>query len=189
METVLADNPNVQRKLLLRMEQIARYRVAMLPTYKIAALVGMSEQGLYHLMHRPEYIQVENEVRSTVLEDMDAQMQEDRMRALRRDFDKVIPEVFNTVVQTMRQTKDLRSRMAAAIFLADRDPGRRMVPATRASDYPSVARVLDVQPDTVSFMNNVSHALREAPATTSITTPAAQGPPPEDPGDKRGTTS
>jgi hypothetical protein len=130
-----------QTRLVFRMEKIARLRAAGIKDARVAQLVGMTAQGLARIVSLPEYQNIEKNVLATVVNLLDDALA-DNVNACRDHFANAIPAAMRAVVDTLHQSKDLRSRLDAAREVLDRDPSRTFV-----KDQVSVkegGRVLDI---------------------------------------------
>jgi hypothetical protein len=112
-----------QSRLVIRMEKIARLRVANIPDARIAALVNMTPQGLAIIVARPEYQKIEQEVLARATSLMDEALA-DNVSAIRDHFAVGVPMAMRAILDTIRQDKDLKSRLEAAREVLDRDPQR-----------------------------------------------------------------
>ena len=122
----------VQSRLFIRMHKIARFRAASLPDLQIARLVGMTRMGLAQIVARPEYRQLEKEVLQQTTKLMDEALA-GNATLLKEHFAHSVPESMRALLDTVRQNKDLRSRLDAAKELLDRDPDRTFVKAGDAN--------------------------------------------------------
>lgn len=109
-------------KLAYRMQLICKYRVVgKLTDKKIAELVGLSPAGLSKILTDPDYMEMEEAAQEGRLSDIERTLSEDE-EALRKGFREAVPAALTALVETVVQRRDLRSRLAAAKEILDRDP-------------------------------------------------------------------
>lgn len=113
------DEPS--RKVLLKMHQIARLRVRGYKDAKIAAHFGLSQSGYSRIVGTLEYKEIEDEVFKSVLGKMD-EASDDEFMNLRLQMKQALPQACQALIDTMKQERDLKSRLAAAKEILDRDP-------------------------------------------------------------------
>ena len=112
-------------KLMIRIKQIARYRVTGRFTDKrIAEMVGLSEAALAHLMKKPEYLEEEEALLEGRLSAIDEEIA-DNDDALRGRMNLAVPAALNAMLEICLQRRDLRASLTAAKEILDRDPKRR----------------------------------------------------------------
>jgi len=110
-------------RVLMKMEQICRFRVAGVPDVRIAALLGMSNSGLQRILALPEYQQIEQSVLQGHLTNMDDALA-GKVDEMRKAFQVGVPAAMRCLLETVTQRRDLRAAMAAASEILDRDPDR-----------------------------------------------------------------
>lgn len=118
------DTPN-RRSIEIKAEQVARMRVAGLAPHEIAKQLNMTRHGLDRVLHCPEYIQIEDQVRKRVNTKMDEML--DRRAEMKKAVEEAVPEAIELLLAAMREKHDIR----AALELLDRDPKRDFVKASR----------------------------------------------------------
>jgi hypothetical protein len=106
----------------IRIQQVARYRIAgRLKDTEIAEIVGMTPAGLKYLLTTPAYVELEESLLSGRISQMDMQLAEDLER-MKGSFRVAIPVAARTLLEVVQQRRDLRSALAAASEILDRDP-------------------------------------------------------------------
>jgi hypothetical protein len=113
----------VPNRVDIKIQKIARWRVAGLSDRKIASLLGMSPDGLHRLTSTPEY----KEFETTYLEGHLTQMDEalaGHVDAIREQFRVAVPAAMRTLVEAVTQKRDLRAALEAAKEILERDPDR-----------------------------------------------------------------
>lgn len=109
-------------KLRFRMQQICIYRVrGQMSDAKIAEKVGLSASGLQAILKHPEYVEMEEAEMEGCLSDTERKLAEDQ-EALRQEFKYAVPAALTALVQSVKQNRDLRAKIAAAKEILDRDP-------------------------------------------------------------------
>jgi hypothetical protein len=122
---------DTQSRLFIRMQKIARLRCGSIPDARIAQLVGMTPMGFARIVALPEYKLLEQEVLKNTVSLMDQALAENA-DALRANFKVGVPMAMRALLDSVRQSRDLRSRLDAARELLDRDPDRTFVKAADA---------------------------------------------------------
>jgi hypothetical protein len=89
-----------------------------LPRTKIAIEMGMTYDGLTRIVRCPEYIEIENRVRASLLGKMDQRL--DRRAKMEAEIDDAVPEAMQVLLEHVRKKRDLR----AALEVLDREPTR-----------------------------------------------------------------
>jgi len=151
----LIDDPI--RKVFLKMHQIARLRVR--GCYKdaqIAQHFGLSQSGFARIAASQEYREIEKHVLEGTLDKMDQQNDSD-LDAMREKFRKeALPAACEALIAAVRQERDLKSRLAAAELIFDRDPtqtfGKGAYGGSGAGAGVGGAKPLT--PDLVNHLNN-----------------------------------
>lgn len=109
-------------KTLIRIDQIARYRVTgRIPDYRIAAMFGMTMPAFKQLIALPDYKAVEEELLEGRITDIDRKLAEDD-DLLYEEMKTAVPAALRALVEGVTQRKDLRVMLGAAKEILDRDP-------------------------------------------------------------------
>jgi len=112
----------LRSKVNARMQQIARYRISgKFTDSQIGPMVGITREGVKRIVSTPEYQELEKALLKEHVAGMDAALR-DNIDKLRDDMRKAVPEALQTMVDAVRQRKDLRSALKAADMILDRDP-------------------------------------------------------------------
>lgn len=118
---IITQQPAIS-KLRFRMQQVCIYRVrGQMSDAKIAEKVGLSLSGLQALLKHPEYVEMEEAEMAGSLSELEKKLSEDK-EALRQEFKYAVPAALTALVQTVKQNRDLRAKMAAAKEILNRDP-------------------------------------------------------------------
>jgi hypothetical protein len=113
-----------QRKVYLKIVQIARLRVRGLKDADIAKHFDLSQGGFARLVASDEYKRVEEEVLNQQVARLD-KTGADALSALQKKFSSVgIPLAVQGLLDTAMQNRDLKAKLAACSELFDRDPNR-----------------------------------------------------------------
>jgi hypothetical protein len=110
--------PKVQGKI----EEIARMRVAKKTNSAIAAAMCMSYGGLSRILATPEYQAYEDAIREENNLALDVRLE--KRRELMIKVEDAVPDALQVMLNSIKQTRDLRMQFAAAKEILDRDPGR-----------------------------------------------------------------
>jgi hypothetical protein len=127
----------MQSKVLAKIEQIARWRVAGVKDSVIAQKLGMSYGGLVRILQTELYKKRETEVRHFLTGKMDQVLVEDRTSILKNELRDAVPDALKFIIDQCRQGSDMRARMAAAKEVLDRDPSKTFSKTGRAEDQSS----------------------------------------------------
>jgi len=110
-------------RLLIKIEQIARLRVAGIKDVRIAALVNLTNSGLQRILATPDYQEHEAAVLAGTITKMDEALA-GRVNEMKQEFAVGVPAAMRALLETVTQRRDLRARLAAASEILDRDPDR-----------------------------------------------------------------
>ena len=144
-----------QQRLLIKIPQIARWKIAGIPETRIAQLLKMTPQGVGVITASQEYKEYEAALLNQHLGRMDAEL-EGRVEVLRDELRGAVPAALRCLVEVAKQRKDLKAAMAASIELLDRDPDKTLAknPGEGDGEHPDVpAAVLDAA---VEAGNNIA---------------------------------
>ena len=109
-------------KVKILIELIARLRVARLSDDSIAIRVGLTRSGLSRILATPEYKVAQQDALRDVTMHMDDILKA-RADWLAQEWAKdAVPEAMTSLIQIVRQKKDLRACLRAAEVILDRDP-------------------------------------------------------------------
>jgi len=110
------------RKVYLKMHQIARFRVRGHKDGQIAQHFGLSLGGFARIVGCVEYKEIEQAVLKDTLSKMD-RAGEDELTTLRNSFGKeALPEACKALIETVKQDRDLKAKLAAAAKIFEIDP-------------------------------------------------------------------
>jgi hypothetical protein len=113
----------VSSQLQLRIERVARMRVAGIRDLVIQSKEGITGPAFHYLINLPEYKEVEEFLFKATLCKMDAAIA-GNVDLLRQELRQAIPSALRTVIEVANQRKDLRTALAASLEMLDRDPDR-----------------------------------------------------------------
>jgi CRISPR/Cas system CSM-associated protein Csm2 small subunit len=135
----------MNKQVEIKAEQIARMIVSGMLITRVAEQMGLSYSGLRRILACPEYQEIENRVRKTVVGRMDEVLDKRaQLRSqLREEMEDLVPDAMKVLVEQVKQKRDLR----AALEALDRDPQRTLSKQNNVSlpqQTPSIpASVLD----------------------------------------------
>lgn len=157
----LSVNSEINERVQIKIEQIARLRFRGIKDVRIAEQLGISYGGLQRILATSQYRNYEAAYRKTQLGRMDSIIESQTDILLRKEAAEAVPEALKFVVDQLKNSRDLRIRLAAAKEILDRDPRRRLVKQTR-TDAPAqtpelpesiVASIRDESDKTLSFLS------------------------------------
>lgn len=120
-------------KVQILVELIARLRLARLSDDSIAARLGLSRSGLSRILALPEYKHAQEVALREMTGAMD-DMLHTRADAMSQEFARdAVPEALRALVDTVRQRRDLKTCLAAAKEILNRDPNDTL-PERRSAD-------------------------------------------------------
>src|SRR5208282_3000103 len=116
----------------MRMEQVARYRVAGCKDALIAQLVGLTQAGLAVLVAGPEYKEIETAVFTGQISDLDRALA-GKVKAIQEEARIAVPAALRTLVEACNQRRDLKTALAAAKTIIEIDPDQTFAPQVKSS--------------------------------------------------------
>lgn len=146
-----------QSKVQMKLEQIARLRVAGNKDLAIAEEIGLSYAGLARILALPEYKECEARVHDELIGKMDNALADSRTElirkkkaeALKQQIRDAVPDALQNVLDAVQQKRDLR----ASLELLDRDPDcvaiKRNKSTVEASVTPGQARLTQTTVDKI----------------------------------------
>jgi hypothetical protein len=129
------------RKVFLKIHQIARFRVRGHKDADIARHFGLSQGGFARLVGSSEYKEIEAQVLQTVLGRLD-ESAVNEITDLRLKFSAALPEAIKSLLDTVKQNRDLKARMEAVKEIFDRDPQKTFTKSSPSGGGPGVAPTL-----------------------------------------------
>lgn len=115
-------------KVQIRMQQIARLRVAGVKDAVIAASVGLTPAGLARIVALDEFKDLQDSILHGTISKMD-QALAGKADLIKQQFREGVPLAMRTLLETVTQRRDLRAAMAAASEILDRDPDGTLLKA------------------------------------------------------------
>lgn len=116
----------------IRLQQIARLKVAGLKREQIAKAVGLTPAGVDRILALDEYKAEEEKVLAETVGAMDRALV-GKADLIRQEAREAVPVAIRTLLETARQRKDLRAALAASKEILDRDPDRTLPQQRSAS--------------------------------------------------------
>lgn len=107
----------------IRIEQIARYRIAGIRDLRIAEILKISPATLKFITDKIEYKETEEALLIGHLTEMDMALA-GQVDPLRQEVRNAVPAALRCLVDAVNQRRDLRTALAASVELLKRDPDR-----------------------------------------------------------------
>lgn len=115
--------PGVSSAVRLRIQRVARMRVAGIKDSVIQLREGITAPAFQYLIKLPEYLEVEESVFDGQISAMDKAIA-GNVEILRHEVRTAVPAALRTVIEVANQRRDLKTALAASLELLDRDPDR-----------------------------------------------------------------
>jgi len=115
--------PGVSSQLRLRIQRVARMRVAGIKDQVIQIREGITAPAFQYLIKLPEYKEVEDALFDGAISAMDRAIA-GNVETLRNEVRGAVPAALRTVIEVANQRRDLKTALAASLELLDRDPDR-----------------------------------------------------------------
>lgn len=109
----------------IRIEQIARYRIAGVRDQKIAELLNITPAVLKFITDKPEYKNTEEALLVGHLTEMDIAIA-GKVEPLRNQMRSAVPSALRCLIEVANQRRDLRTALAASVEILKRDPDRAL---------------------------------------------------------------
>jgi len=107
----------------IKIPQIIRWRVAGISEVKIADLLGMTTQAIRQICTTQDYLDEEAAYLNGHLSAMDEALA-GKIDVLHQQFRAAVPAAMRCLVDAVTQRRDLKTALAAASEILDRDPDR-----------------------------------------------------------------
>jgi DNA-binding CsgD family transcriptional regulator len=107
----------------IRIEQIARYRIAGIRDFRIAEILKLTPATLKFITEKVEYKEVEEALLIGHLTEMDLALA-GHIDPLRQEIRNAVPAALRCLVDAVNQRRDLRTALAASVEILKRDPDR-----------------------------------------------------------------
>ena len=107
----------------IRIEQIARYRIAGIRDFRIAEILKITPAALKFITEKIEYKEVEEALLVGHLTEMDLALA-GQVDPLRQEVRNAVPAALRCLVDAVNQRRDLRTALAASVEILKRDPDR-----------------------------------------------------------------
>jgi len=142
----------------IRIEQIARYRIAGIRDFRIAEILKITPAALKFITEKMEYKEVEEALLIGHLTEMDLALA-GQVDPLRQEIRNAVPAALRCLVDAANQRRDLRTALAASVEILKRDPDRV------APDLERSARVSDSDP--LEYMKTIPQSMMEETARSA----------------------
>jgi hypothetical protein len=151
----------VNRQVEIKIEQIARMVVKGMKLTQIAIEMGMSYTGLVAITRRPEYLTIEEQVRTGTVGKMDARLA--KRAQMEIEVEDTLPDAMRVLIEGVTKKRDLK----AALELLDRDPRRQF--AKGAAGASQAAQQTGAQAAATAISSEaLATAVRDADLTHQI---------------------
>jgi hypothetical protein len=150
----------VQRRVVIKAEQIARMVVKGMKVSRIAIEMGMSNDGVGRILRNPDYLAIEEGIRKGTLARMDARLE--KRAELGEDVEDAVPEALEVLLDAVRKKRDLK----AALEVLDRDPQRQFAKGNASRQPAAQAPTVGSQPSLPA--DALDQAIRDADLTHTI---------------------
>lgn len=127
--------PNAQMRI--RMEKVARMRVNGIRDCRIQELLQMQPAAFKYMVNLDEYKNLEEDILAGHLTEMD-EATAGQVNVLKQQLRTAVPAALRALVDGVTQRRDLRTALAAASEILDRDPDATFV-KRKASDGDSMS--------------------------------------------------
>lgn len=107
----------------IKIPQIVRWRIAGISEVKIADLLGMTVQAVRQIVASQDYKDEEEAILNGHLSAMDEALA-GKVAVIHQQFRNAVPAAMRALVDAVTQRKDLKTAIAAAGEILDRDPDR-----------------------------------------------------------------
>jgi hypothetical protein len=114
--------------IVIKIPQIARWRIAGVTDTKIASLLGMSTGGLARILALPEYKEYETALLNGHISAMDKALA-GKVQAIHHEFRQAVPAAVRCILDTVTQRRDLKAALEAAKTIFKMDPDRTFTEA------------------------------------------------------------
>ena len=147
----------------IKIPQIVRWRIAGVTEVKIADLLGVTVQAIRQIIVSDDYKQEEEAVLNAHLSAMDEALA-GKVSVIHQQFRAAVPAAMRALVDAVTQRRDLKTAIAAAGEILDRDPDRTLAKrsAKQSGDEDSAPRLPDeVLAQAVTESNEIAKALNQ----------------------------
>ncbi len=146
----------------IKIAQISRWRMAGVSLVRCGELLGMTPQGIKAITETADYIEYEEALLNNHLSAMDEALagKED---IIHQQFRVAVPAAMRCLVESVTQRRDLKTALAAAKEILDRDPERTLPThsAKEAQETPKQQLPDEVLAQAVTESNEIAKALNQ----------------------------
>lgn len=136
----------------IKIQQIARMRVAGIKDTAIASHLGYSTSGLARILKLPDYVEVQEAILNGVISKMDESLA-GRSEAMHEEFAIGVPLAMRALLDAAKQRKDVKASISAAAEILERDPKRTF--SKRKEDQPFSPNELNLPPAILSSTETI----------------------------------
>ena len=141
----------------IRIEQIARYRIAGIRDFRIAEILKITPNALKFITEKQEYKEVEEALLIGHLTEMDLALA-GQIEPLRQEIRNAVPSALRCLVEAANQRRDLKTALSASIEILKRDPDRVA---------PDLERQSRNSEDPLDYMKTIPQSLMEETARSA----------------------
>ena len=123
-------------RMMLKISQIARLRLALIKDVIIARHLGITHSTLVRIIRTSDYQEYEQSLLQGHLSKMDEKLA-GRADLIQKEARQAVPMALRTVIEVAMQRKDLKSALAASKELLQMDPDRTLVDAKTEAMQPA----------------------------------------------------
>lgn len=144
----------------IKIPQIVRWRIAGVSEVKIAQLLGVTTQSIRQIVATQEYMDEEQAYLNAHLSEMDKALA-GKIDVIHQNFRVAVPAAMRCLVDAVTQRKDLKTALAAAGEILDRDPDRTLARQSQRKEGEHEAPKLpdEVLAQAVVESNEIAQAL------------------------------
>lgn len=146
----------------IKIPQIVRWRIAGISEVKIADLLGVTVQSIRQIVTSQDYKDQEEALLNAHLSAMDEALA-GKISVIHQNFRAAVPAAMRALVDAVTQRKDLKTAIAAAGEILDRDPDRTLAKqSAKLSGEKEAPQMPDsVLAEAVAESNEIAKALNQ----------------------------
>jgi hypothetical protein len=145
----------------IKIAQIARWRICGVSIVRCAELLGMTAVGVSKICESQDYKEYEEALLNGHLSEMDKAMA-GRVDVIRDQFRTAVPAACRAIVDAVTQRRDLKTALAAAREILERDPDKTLPTQIPTEQEQKQNQLPDeVLAQAVVESNEIAHALNQ----------------------------
>jgi hypothetical protein len=155
-------------RMRLKIEQICRMRIDGIKDVVIAERMHLSNSGLQRIIRTTQYQELEESVLKGQVSKMDEQLA-GKVEEMRQEWRSLVPIAKRTLLDCILQKRDLRTALAAAKEVFNRDPDGTFLEKTDPRNQIANNGMSDQLANAISKESNtVSKSINDAPASKLV---------------------